>query len=104
MQAARASEAGFHEQRRADDARTKAIVKMTVAEIFEGVGVDLTTPDGRKRFGSVLTWAGDAMDGTAVVRKTAFGAMIATFVSGAAFGLWTMLMWLAGITKIKGGG
>lgn len=37
-------------QRKYDDDHTKAVVKMTVIEVFEGLGTDITTMEGRKEF------------------------------------------------------
>lgn len=103
MNSARQAEDLAQNRRHIDEAKIKLIVKITLNEIFDGVGVDLVSKEGRERFRAQNSWVGDAMDGTTVLRKTAFGAVIATFVTGAAFGLWTMLVWVASLTdKFKG--
>lgn len=89
-------------QRRTDDELEKLIgeaVSKAFANIIDGFGADITTPEGRQELRQDFSWLRDARQGTALVRKTAGIAMITTFVSGAAFGLWTMLIWVASLAN-----
>ncbi len=80
-------------ERRRSDEHTRKIVHMTVSEIFDGVGVDFTTPAGRERFRENLAFLDDARQGTALVKKTFWlGALSAAgavlYKYGAAIALW----------------
>lgn len=89
-------------ERRADgdiEATVERAVRRVVTDMIDGFGADITTPQGRQDLREDFSWLRDARKGTALVRKTAGIAMITTFISGAAFGLWTMLVWIASIGK-----
>lgn len=94
-------------ERRTDSELEKLIgdaVNKAFANILDGFGADITTSQGRQELREDFSWLRDARRGTALVRKTAGLAMITTFISGAAFGLWTMLVWVASLAHVKGNG
>lgn len=57
-------------------------------EIFDGVGVDFTTPKGRERFRDNLAFLDDAASGTRIIRRTFWGALVA----GAAMGIYKLVV------------
>lgn len=80
-------------ERRSSDEHTRNIVHMTVAEIFDGVGIDFTTPEGRQRMRDNMTFLDDARQGTRLVKRTFWGSMVSgalflTYKFGAAVLLW----------------
>ncbi len=85
----------LHPERRGGDEHTREIVKMTVHEIFDGVSVDLTTPEGRQRFRDNIAFLDDARVGTSTARKTILGLA----VTGICFGIWKVLVWFAAVVK-----
>lgn len=95
----------MHAERRTDSELEKIIedsVRKAFANILDGFGADITTPQGRQELRNDFAWLRDARRGTALVRKTAGLAIITTFISGAAFGLWSMLVWVASLGKGHG--
>ncbi len=56
-----------------------------VERIFEILGADISTPDGRKAIKDNWSWLTDTRLGTQFVRKTTWGAVIAAFVAGLAW-------------------
>lgn len=90
-------ESDTHLERLVEDAVRRAFENM-----FEMLGTDVSTSEGRKEFRADLEFARDARTGTATVRKTAVVAAIGTFVTGAAFGLWSWITWLLAHTPAAG--
>lgn len=78
-------------ERRGSDEHTRQIVKMTVHEIFDGVGVDFSTPEGRKQFRDNVAFLDDARSGTGAAKKGLFTVM----VTGAAYGVWKLVVVMA---------
>lgn len=70
-------------ERRFDDEHTRNIVHLTVREIFDGVGVDFSTPVGRQRFRENISFLDDARVGTGAAKKTAMGLALTGFAYGA---------------------
>lgn len=81
----------FAPERRYDDEHTRNIVHLTVREIFDGIGVDLSTPEGRQRFRSNMAFLDDARAGTGTAKKTIVGVAF----TGLAYGAWKLLVFLA---------
>lgn len=78
-----------------DDEHTRQVVRMTVHEIFDGVGVDLSTPEGRTKFRETVDFASEAAAGTKIAKKTVIGLLI----TGLGYGLWKgavpIVIWLS---------
>ncbi len=82
-------------ERRGSDEHTRQIVHLTVAEIFDGVGVDFTTPEGRARFRNNLAFLDDAVGGTKAIKRTFWGGL-ATVGGIGIYKLWPAIaLWLA---------
>lgn len=75
-------------ERRYDDEHTRHIVKMTIQEIFEGVGVDFETREGRQTFRDNITFLNDARLGTGAAKKGLLGIVL----TGAAYGVWKVFI------------
>lgn len=69
--------------------------KKALIEVLDDFGLNVTTSEGRQELRADISWLRDTRKGTALVRKTALVGMITTFISGAAFGLWTVISWIA---------
>ncbi len=78
-------------EQRSGDEHMKRIVHLTVREIFDGLGVDLSTSQGRQRFRDNIAFVDDARTGTAMAKKTIWGLIL----TGFAFGAWKVLIFLA---------
>jgi len=78
-------------ERRYGDEHMRKVVHLTVQEIFDGVGVDLSTPKGRQQFRDNIGFLDDARSGTGLVRKTFLGL----FATGVLFGVWKFIVFLA---------
>lgn len=74
--------------RRDDDEHTRQVVRLTVQELFDGVGVDFTTPEGRQKFRENNQFVTDWRDGASSVKKGGLIAMGSTFLGGL---LWLIL-------------
>lgn len=82
-------------ERRGSDEHMRKIVKMTVHEIFDGVGVDFSTPNGRKRFRDNIEFLDDARTGTRAIKRTLWGGA-ATVTGLVLYKVWpAMLLWLS---------
>lgn len=92
-----------HQERRAIDTNLEQLVEGAVQRAFENMfemfGTDVSTLKGRSELRDDFNFVRDARKGVASVRKTSMVAVIGTFVTGAAFGLWTMITWIASHTK-----
>ncbi len=80
-------------ERRSSDEHTRSIVHMTVSEIFDGVGIDFSTPKGRQELRDDIAFLRDARAGTRLVRRTFWGGVVATagavlYKFGAAILVW----------------
>ena len=80
-------------ERRSSDEHTRKIVHMTVSEIFDGVGIDFSTPAGRQELRNDITFLRDARAGTVLVKRTFWGGVIAgtgavIYKFGAAILIW----------------
>ncbi len=84
------------ERRIYDDERTREIVRLTVSEIFDGIGVDLSTPEGRQKFRENNQFITDWRDGAASVRKGGYIAAGSTFLGGL---IWLILHGLDALPK-----
>ncbi len=74
--------------RRAEDEHTRKIVKLTVQELFDGVGIDFTTPEGRQKFRENNQFISDWREGASAVRKGGYIAVGSTFLGGL---IWLLL-------------
>lgn len=79
-----------HPERRGD-AYTRHIVRLTVQEMLDSVGIDLVTSEGRHRFRNNMTFLDDARTGTGTAKKTIFGLLL----TGFAYGIWKAFLVLA---------
>lgn len=70
--------------------------EMTVANLFEIFGIDVSSKDGRKGLQDDLSWLREARVGTTAMRKAGWGAAIATLVTAAAYAVWKGILVLAG--------
>ncbi len=85
----------LHPERRGGDEHTRQIVHLTVAEIFDGVGIDFTTPAGRQKFRDNMTFLDDAREGTKLVKRGFWGG-VATAGGIGLYKIWPALaLWLA---------
>ncbi len=71
-----------------DEEQIRKVARIIIHEMFETVGVDMTTPDGRGRFRDDLGFLREAREGTATMRKTGVMAIIGTVVTATALALW----------------
>ncbi len=82
-------------ERRGDDEHTRQIVHLTVAEIFDGVGVDFTTPAGRDKFRKNMDFLDDAVTGTKALKRTFWGGL-ATVAGLGVYKVWpAFVLWLS---------
>jgi hypothetical protein len=76
-------------ERRAEDSRLEEIAaraaKQALTDLFEVLGADISTADGRKAVRENWTWLNDTRAGTAFIRKTTIGAVFAALVGGLAW-------------------
>ncbi len=80
-------------EHRSGDEHTRKIVHLTVAEIFDGVGLDFSTPAGRQELRADIAFLRDARTGTALIKKTFWAGLLAAggtlfYKSWAAIALW----------------
>lgn len=71
-----------------EEEHIRKIARVVLHELFEGVGVDMATPEGRKEFRENLDWVNSFRTGTNGMRTTAVGVGIASFVSGVIWLMW----------------
>jgi hypothetical protein len=71
-----------------EDERVRQIVRMTIHEVFDGVGVDMTTPEGRQKFRDNNQFVGEWREGSSALKKGGWIAVGGTFISGMAWLLW----------------
>ena len=82
-------------ERRGGDDHTRKIVHLTVQEIFDGVGVDFSTPHGRARFRDNIAFLDDAKSGTRALKRTFWGG-IATVLGLFIYKIWpAIILWLS---------
>lgn len=75
-------------EHRSGDEHTRHIVRLTLHELLDSVGVDLATSHGRQRFRDNITFVDDARSGTAAVKKTILGLL----VTGFCYGVWKVIV------------
>lgn len=81
--------------RRDGDEHTKEIVRLTIQEIFDGVGVDFSTSLGRQRFRDKITFLDDAMTGTKALKRVFWGG-VSTLGALVFYKIWpALLLWLS---------
>ncbi len=82
-------------ERRGSDEHMRKIVHLTVHEIFDGVGVDFSTPHGRARFRDKIQFLDDAMTGTKALKKTLWSGL-ATLGGIIIYKMWpAIILWLS---------
>ncbi len=82
------------EEHRAEDEHTRRIVHLTVHEIFDGVGVDFSTPEGRQKFRDTIQWATEWHESALGVKKGGYVAVGAAMLSGF---IWLVMNGVKGI-------
>ncbi len=80
-------------ERRSSDEHTRQIVHFTINDIFDRVGVDMVTAEGRAKFRENMEFLSDARAGTALVKRTFWGGVVLGIMGtlykfGAAILLW----------------
>lgn len=65
-----------------DEEKIRHLVRVVITELFETVGVDMTTPEGRKEFRDNMDWVQSFRTGASGARTTVIGVGVASLIGG----------------------
>lgn len=65
-----------------DDEQIRRVVRAVLSEIMETVGVDVSTPDGRKEFRDNMDWVRSFRAGATGARTAVVGTGLASLAGG----------------------
>lgn len=82
-----------------DEERIRKLVRAVIQELFETVGVDVSTPEGRKEFRENIDWIQAFRVGASNARSTALGVGVTTLFGGALWLLWQGLKTAFAVAK-----
>lgn len=82
-----------------DEERIRRLVRTVIHELFETVGVDVSTPDGRKQFRDNIDWVQSFRSGANKAGAAAAGVGVTTIFGGALWLFWQDLKTVFAVTK-----